>query len=130
MRRRQLILSSGSMATVGIVSGCLSGVDSTSNSAELSEVEVWNSDTSSHTFQVSMFDVNGDETYRDSVELGSASGNRVTRKVLSDAPDTAARVRAIVADQTDELKLEGYETPVQLSIKYNAEQQLAIVDFV
>jgi hypothetical protein len=118
------------MAAASIVSGCLSRLDSTSKSAELSEVEVWNSDTSSHTFQVSMFDVNGDETYRDSVELGSASGNRVTRKVLSDAPDTAARVRAIVADQTDELKLEGYETPVQLSIKYNAEQQLEIVDFV
>ena len=130
MKRRQLILTSSSMATVGVVSGCLSELDSTSKSAELSEVEVWNSDTSSHTFQVSMFDVNGDETYRDSVELGSASDNRVTRKVLSETPDTAARVRAIVADQTDELKLEGYETPVQLSIKYNADQQLVIADFV
>lgn len=130
MKRRQLILTSSSMATVGVVSGCLSELDSTSKSAELSEVEVWNSDTSSHTFQVSMFDVNGGETYRDSVELGSASDNRVTRKVLSETPDTAARVRAIVADQTDELKLEGYETPVQLSIKYNADQQLVIADFV
>lgn len=130
MRRRQLILACSSVATVGVVSGCLSGVGSTSKSAELSEVEVWNSDTSRHTFRVSMFDVNGDVTYRDSVELGSASGTRVTRKVLSEAPETAARVRAKVADQTDELKLEGYETPVQLSIKYNAEQQLVIADFV
>jgi N-methylhydantoinase B/oxoprolinase/acetone carboxylase alpha subunit len=78
---------------------------------------------------VVVFDVNGDETYRESVELAGASGNRVTRKVLSEVPDTAARVRAIVADQTDELRLEGYEAPVQLSIKYNADQQLAIVDF-
>jgi hypothetical protein len=113
-----------------VVSGCLSRLDSTLKSGELSEVEVWNSDTSSHTFQVSMFDVNGAETYRDSVELDAASGNRVTRKVLSETPDTAARVRATVADQTDELRLEGYGAPVQLSIKYNADQQLVIADFV
>lgn len=130
MRRRQLILTGSSMATVCVVSGCLFGLDSTLKSAELSEVEVWNSDTSSHTFQVSMFDVKGAETYRDSVELDGVSGNRVTRKVLSEAPDTAARVRATVADQTDELRLEGYEAPVQLSIKYNADQQLVIADFV
>ena len=118
------------MSIVSILNGFLSGTFSTTKNAEPSEVEVWNADDSGHTFQVSMFDVNGEETYRESIELEGASGNRVTREVLSDAPDTAARVRARVDDKTDEKKLEGYETPVQLSIKYNAEQQLAIVDFV
>jgi hypothetical protein len=130
MKRRQLILGSISIGTVSIVSGCLSGTFSTTKNAEISEVEVWNADDSDHTFQVSMFDMDGEETYQESTELEGASGNRVTREVLSDAPDTAARVRARVGGKTDEKKLEGYETPVQLSIKYNADQQLAIVDFV
>lgn len=130
MKRRQLILSSVSAGVVGVGGGCLSGADASVRRTEISEVEVWNSDESNHTFQVSMFDAGGEETYAESIELDAASGNRVARKVLSEAPDTAAKVRANVEDKTEQKELVGYETPVQLSIKYNSEQQLAIVDFV
>ncbi|MFC5366757.1 hypothetical protein [Salinirubrum litoreum] len=130
MKRRRLILGGLSIGLVGVGSGCLSDLHSNVRATEITEVEVWNADDSGHTFQVSVFDTNGEKTYQRSIELEGASGNRVTREVLSDAPDTAAEVRARVDDKTDEKTLDGYERPVQLSIKYNADQQLAIVDFV
>ena len=91
---------------------------------------MWNSDDSKHTFRVTLFDADGDRTFERTAELEGTSEGHYASEVVSGAPDSAGSVRAAVGGETAERELSGYENPVLLSVKFNAEHQLAIVDWV
>lgn len=129
MNRRQFIGIAYGTGIIGSTSGCLSGNTSTAEEAELSEVEVWNSDDSKQSFHVTLFNSNVDQIYERTVELSGASKSNFTREELSDAPDSAAEIRAKVGNNSAKKDLRGYDNPLLLSIKYNAEHRLEIVEF-
>ncbi|NEU58451.1 hypothetical protein [Halorussus sp. MSC15.2] len=81
-------------------------------------------------FFVEIFNADGGRVLKRTIELASTSRNHFTREELTDVPTSGARVRATVGEKTDEKDLIGYDKPVQLSIKYNNEDELEIVDYL
>src|SRR6056297_1020428 len=128
MDRRQFVNVCCSTFLLTSAGGCLSQQRSPSYESEISEIEVWNSDDSKHTFHVDVFDSNANRTFEQTVILAASSENHFTREVLTEAPSTAATIRAEVDDKTDEKDVTGFDRPVQISIKYNSDHQLEIVD--
>jgi len=72
----------------------------------------------------------GEQTFERTVTVAGATGNRFTREKLSDAPASAATVRATVDDETAAKALREYESPVMISIEYYDNGKLGIVDYV
>lgn len=97
--------------------------------ARLDYVEVWNSNDSAQTFHVALFDAEGEQLFEQTATVAGATGTHYTRKVLSEAPESAAAVRASVDGETTEKRLGTHDEPVLLSVKYNDEGQLRIAGF-
>lgn len=129
MNRRRVLDVICTSAVVCSASGCLSG-GSRASEANISKLEVWNSDDSKRTFTVKLFDSSGEKTFERTVELPETSRGHYSREVFEEAPDSAARIWAKVDNKTAERELRGYEKSVLLSVKFNSEHQLAIFDFV
>ncbi|WP_158058393.1 hypothetical protein [Halorussus halophilus] len=129
MNRRVFLDALCTTAVLGSTSGCLSG-GSRSDEADISTLEVWNSDDSKRIFTVELFDSSDEKTFEKTVELPKTSRGHYSREVFSEAPDSAAKIWANVGNKTAERELKGYEKPVLLSVKFNSEHQLAIADFV
>jgi len=128
MNRRYFLSTACSTAVIGSISGCSS--NGMSAPAEISELEIWNSDDITHTFHVVLFGRNSKNIYENTSNISGTSKNNFTRKILSDAPDSATKIQAKVGKKTDEEDLTDYDKPIQLSVKYNSEEELGIAVFV
>ena len=128
MKRRALLTSIASLAVVPL-SGCLSLGDAGEETGELQLVEVANENEAEQTFHVTLFDATGDQTFQRTATLSGATGNRFTREVCSEAPESAAKVRVTVGDETSERELGGFKDPITLSIKYHRSEKIGIWAF-